>query len=213
MRKSIRAPRKPQARTLATKARILDAASEVFTKLGFENANLDVVAAQAGCSRGAIYAHYASKEEVFFELRDHHLGAQFIAICSKLEGMPELDKRRVTFKRWMVSQITDPFWGVLMLEYKLYAVRHPEAREKLLSHYESFSAQTPISLIDLLFGKGLSKPERTAVQRRMAVLGSTFSGLVLESRFHPDLLPLGKLEPFAEEIFEVLMRPLPQISK
>jgi hypothetical protein len=43
----------------------------------------------------------------------------------------------------------------------------------------------------------------------MAVLGSTFSGLVLESRFHPDLLPPGKLEPFAEEIFEVLIRPQP----
>lgn len=191
------------------KARILDAALEVFTKLGFESANLDLVAAQAGCSRGAIYAHYASKEEVFLELRGHHLSAQFVAICSKLEKVSELEKRRALFKRWMVGQITDPFWGVLMLEYKLYAVRHPEAREKLLSHYESFSAQSPSSLIDLLFGKNLSKPARAAIQRRMAVLGSTFSSLVLESRFHPDLLPPGKLEPFADEIFEVLIRPQP----
>jgi hypothetical protein len=146
---------------------------------------------------------------VFLELRDHQLRAQFVAICSKLEKVSELEKRRTLFKHWMVGQITDPFWGVLMLEYKLYAVRHPEAREKLLSHYESFSAQSPISLIELLFGKNLSKPARAAIQRRMAVLGSTFSGLVLESRFHPDLLPPGKLEPFADEIFELLIRPQP----
>jgi AcrR family transcriptional regulator len=191
------------------KARILDAALEVFTKLGFESANLDLVAEQAGCSRGAIYAHYANKEEVFLELRDHHLRGQFLAICSKLEAIPELEKRRATFKRWMIGQIEDPFWGVLMLEYKLYAIRHPEARERLLSHYESFSAQAPVSLTELLFGANLNKSARAAIHRRMAVLGSTFSGLVLESRFHPDLLPPGKLEPFADEIFEVLIRPQP----
>jgi len=207
MKSLVRTPKKPQARTLAMKARILDAALEVFTKFGFESANLDLVALQAGCSRGAIYAHYASKEEVFLELRD--LRAQFVAICSKLEGIPELEKRRAAFKRWMVGQITDPFWGVLMLEYKLYAVRHPGAREKLLSNYESFSAQSPSSLVELLFGKNLSKPARATIQRRLAILASTFSSLVLESRFHPDLLPPGKLEPFADEIFELLIRPLP----
>ena len=84
----------------------------------------------------------------------------------------------------------------LLLEYKLYAVRHPEAREKLLFHYDSCSAHPP-SLVELLLGKNLSKPARAAIQRRMAVLGSTFSGLVLESRFHPDLLPPRKLEPLA----------------
>jgi AcrR family transcriptional regulator len=191
------------------KARILDAALEVFTKHGFESANLDLVAIQAGCSRGAIYAHYASKEEVFLGLRDHRLRAQLLAICAKLEEIPDLEKRRETFKRWVIGQIDDPFWGILMLEYKLHAVRHPEAREKLLSDYESLSARSPSGLTELLFGKNLSKPARAAIQRRMAVLGGTFSSLVLESRFRPDLFPPGKLEPFADEIFEVLIRPLP----
>ena len=105
----------------------------------------------------------------------------------------------------MIGQIADPFWGTLMLEYKLYAVRHPEAREKLLLHYESFALQPRSSLIDLLFGENLSKLARAAIQRRMAVLGSAFSSLVLESRFRPDLFPPGKLEPFADEIFELLV--------
>jgi AcrR family transcriptional regulator len=209
MKSPVRTPKKPQARTLATKARILDAALEVFTEFGFEKANLDLVAEQAGCSRGAIYAHYASKEEVFLGLRDHRLRAQIVTICARLEEIPDLEKRRATFKRWVVGQIADPFWGILMLEYKLHAVRHPEAREKLLSHYESFSSQSPSGLIELLFGKNLSKSARAAIQRRMAVLGSTFSGLVLESRFRPDLFPSGKIEPLADEIFEVLIRPQP----
>jgi len=195
------------------KARILDAALEVFTKFGFENANLDLVAAQAGCSRGAIYAHYANKEEVFLGLRDHHLGGQIVALCSKLEELPDLKKRRTVFRNWMLGQISDPFWGTLMLEYKLYAVRHPEAREKLLQHYEKFlqrhyesrSAQTGILMIEILFGENLNKSTQTLIQRRIALLSSAFSSLVLERQFRPELFPPGKLEPFAEEIFDVLI--------
>lgn len=58
---------KPQARTGVMKSKILDAAQDVFAERGFENTNLDLVAARAGCSRGAIYAHYASKDELFLE--------------------------------------------------------------------------------------------------------------------------------------------------
>jgi len=191
------------------KARILAAALEVFTKLGFENANLDLVAQQAGCSRGAIYAHFANKEEVFLELRDHRLREQFVAMCSKLEEIPDLNKRRLIFKRWMVCHIDDPFWGTLVLEYKLYAVRHPEAREKLLKRNDSFSAQSGTGVMEVLFGKGLNKSALAAIERRLAILGSVFSGLVLESRFRPDLFPPGKLEPFADEIFDLLIMPQP----
>lgn len=205
---SVKNPRKPQARTLATKARILDAALEVFTKLGFESANLDLVAQQAGCSRGAIYAHYASKEEVFLELRDHHRHSQLESICSRLEGIPDLHKRRTVFKRWILSQISDPFWGTWMLEYKLYAVRHPDERADLVTQFE-FSSTRSQRLIDLLFGEALNKSARTEIQRRLAVLGMTFSSLVLEGRFRPELFPPGKLESFADDIFEILMRAQP----
>lgn len=201
----IKTPRKPQARTLATKTRILDAALEVFTKLGFESTNLDLVAQQAGCSRGAIYAHYASKEEVFLELRDHHRRSQLEVLCSRLEEIPDIKKRRVVFKRWIIGQISDPFWGTWMLEYKLYAVRHPEEREDLVAQFESSSAQSR-GLIDLLFGEDLSKSTRAEIQRRMAVLGITFSSLVLEGRFRPELFPPGKLESFADDLFEVLIK-------
>jgi AcrR family transcriptional regulator len=45
-----RITRRPQARTEATKAKILDAAQSLFAELGFENTQLDEVAARAGWS-------------------------------------------------------------------------------------------------------------------------------------------------------------------
>ena len=208
MQESVRKTRKPQARTEATKAKILDAALEVFVQQGFENANLDLVAKQAGCSRGAIYAHYTSKEEVFLGLVEHRVQTKFAVMRAKLDKETELEKRRSLFQYWAVSQIDDPSWGILNLEYKLYAVRHPEAREKLLHLYESLFADSAKDFLELLFGQGLSKAQKTSGERRLAALGGVLSGLVLESQFRPELLPPTRLRTIAEEVFANLLVPL-----
>ena len=59
---------KHQVRTEETQARILDAAGAVFSEQGYEKAQLEEVAARTGYTRGAIYAHYASKEDLFLAL-------------------------------------------------------------------------------------------------------------------------------------------------
>src|ERR1700744_3871138 len=102
--------RVPQARRIATNARILDAALEVFSELGFENTQLDQVAARAGCSRGAIYAQYASKEEVFLALMEHRIHTKFVAMFSKVKEEQALSKRVAILREWIVAQTCDPSW-------------------------------------------------------------------------------------------------------
>jgi len=100
MPKLLKTPRnKPQARTQATKAKILDAAQSAFAEQGFENTQLDAVAARAGCSRGAIYAHYANKEDLFLALMEHRVYAKFSDLCRKIEEEPDGSKRPDIFKR------------------------------------------------------------------------------------------------------------------
>ena len=47
---------------------ILEAARVVFEREGLARANIRQIAAQAGYTPGAIYFHYASKEEIYAEL-------------------------------------------------------------------------------------------------------------------------------------------------
>ena len=198
---------KPQARTETTKAKILDAAQSLFAELGFENTQLDQVAARAGCSRGAIYAHYVSKEDLFLELMEHRVHTKFAAVCKKIEDEPDLRKRPGIFKRWVAAQVCDPSWGTLTLEFKLYAVRRPELSEKLLKLYNSLFNVSANNLVEMLFGKSLSRARRTGVERRLAVMGGALSALVLESHFRPELLPAKHLQKMAEELFEALIHP------
>ena len=198
---------KPQARTEATKTKVLDAAQSLFAEMGFENTQLDEVASRAGCSRGAIYAHYASKEELFLALIEQRLSAKFMVLCKKLEQEPDVDKRLCIFKRWVTAQLSGSSWGTLSLEFKLYAVRRPELAERLLNLYNSMFRSDDRDLVEILFGNDLTKSNRMAVKRRLAVMGGALSAMVLESHFRPALLPAHHVQQLAEEFFDAFIHP------
>ncbi len=105
---STRNTRKPQARTEATKAKILDAAQLLFGELGFENTQLDEVATRAGCSRGGIYAHYASKEDLCLSMMEHRVSATFRAACKKIQEESDVKERRSIFRCWLLHQVCAP---------------------------------------------------------------------------------------------------------
>lgn len=52
-------------RSAATIADILGAARKLFANEGFDATSIDDIAAKAGVAKGAVYHHFASKEEIF----------------------------------------------------------------------------------------------------------------------------------------------------
>ena len=47
-----------------TRERLLEAAQEVFSRLGYGGASVDLIAAEAGYSKGAIYSSFPDKEAI-----------------------------------------------------------------------------------------------------------------------------------------------------
>src|ERR1700730_14878841 len=62
---------KQQLRTRETHSRLLNAAEQVFVRDGYEGAQLDEIAAMARRSKGAVYTHFKSKEDLFLALFEH----------------------------------------------------------------------------------------------------------------------------------------------
>ena len=52
------------ARKALTRERLLEAAARVYAQHGFGGATLDEVAAEAGLTKGAVYSHFGSKENL-----------------------------------------------------------------------------------------------------------------------------------------------------
>ncbi|MER5554065.1 TetR/AcrR family transcriptional regulator [Streptomyces sp. NPDC002793] len=64
-----------QARALRTYDRVLDAAAHEFARYGYANANLQNIADRIRLTKGALYGHFATKEDLAVALDDHLSGA------------------------------------------------------------------------------------------------------------------------------------------
>jgi len=59
-----------QDRSRETRKRILQAARELFTEVGFEETTTHLIADGAGVSVGGLYAHFPNKEEIFLTIME-----------------------------------------------------------------------------------------------------------------------------------------------
>lgn len=87
------------------------------------------------------------------------------------------------------------------MEFKFYAIRRPETREKLMEIYGALGAS--VTHFDtLLFGANHSPAVLRDLKQRLIVLSSLLSGLALEHRLRPGLFAPDDLQALAEEIFD-----------
>lgn len=125
----------PERRRQLTRDALVAAAAEIFTAKGFHAASLDEIADAAGFTRGAIYSNFGSKEELLFavydRLDDLTLAGMADAIEERGGGDPVGD---ATAAAQVWSKLLGRSQDViaLSLELRLYALRNPEARERLV---------------------------------------------------------------------------------
>ncbi len=54
-----------QKRSIETRSRIINASKELFSELGFNETNTNLIADKSGLSIGSVYAHFTNKLEIF----------------------------------------------------------------------------------------------------------------------------------------------------
>lgn len=128
--------RKPGVTSEETKARLIEAAAEVFAERGYEGARLADIAEAAGLSTGAIYAHYANKAELLLT-----------AIAARSAGAVETtvggDRKSVldTLARSGSNLNRGSDESLLLLEGVVAGRRDPELAAVLREHLELRQSQ------------------------------------------------------------------------
>ena len=83
-----------------TVRKILDTAERLFIEKGYERASLQDIIQATGLSKGAIYHHFASKEDIFYSVCDR-IGQRNEEVLSQVRDAPYLsglEKLRAIFK-------------------------------------------------------------------------------------------------------------------
>jgi AcrR family transcriptional regulator len=91
-----------RARGETTRARLLEAATELFAESGYEATSIEAVLAATGTSRGALYHHFAGKEALFEAVleRLHMRTAREVADAARAAPDPVAALRAGCFK-WL----------------------------------------------------------------------------------------------------------------
>jgi AcrR family transcriptional regulator len=117
-----------------TRALLLDAAEEVFAEKGFTPATLDDIAHAAGYTKGAIYKHFATKEELFLAVSDRYWRRYFDNFAEVMSSARQIGARELDeiAKRWrQLSCDRGAEHAALGHEFTLYLLRNPDARDRV----------------------------------------------------------------------------------
>ena len=73
-------PRSSREKSAETRARIIDAAHALFNERGYHATSVRDISTRAGLTVGAIYNHFATKEDIWIDvLLANHLAVRVIA--------------------------------------------------------------------------------------------------------------------------------------
>jgi AcrR family transcriptional regulator len=115
---------------------VLEAARRVFLARGYASATLDVIAEEAGFSKGVVYSQFASKADMFLALLEASISEraeQNERLAERLDGrqlamaVPDL-----ALSLWRA----EPEWMQLVLEFRLHAARVPELNRRYAELHE-----------------------------------------------------------------------------
>jgi AcrR family transcriptional regulator len=188
------AANKHQQRTAATRRALLDSARRIFARDGFEACRIEDIAAATGHTRGAFYAHFPTKEDLFFAIFEREAGRRVEEIRRLLERCGTTAERLAALRGFYVDRMSDRQWTMLLLEFKLFSLRHPRLRPKLAATHRKLRASLRLESVD----KACDEPKKAALE---AVL----SGIALEHAYDPLRIPKAQAAGILELLFDALV--------
>ena len=199
--KNVKPPTKHQIKSEATRTALLRAAEEIFARDGFERAQIDEIAKKSGRTRGAVYAQYKTKEQLFFALIEQRTETAVREFGFLTAETKEDDfAARIAALRNYYAQTKDPQGAILDLELKLYALRHPES---MAEQRERYNQLYPKGDAAKYFGVQ-QESGRSRVDNRILSLAALRSGMMLAMLFQPDLFTAKEVQLLLAEVFDGL---------
>jgi AcrR family transcriptional regulator len=110
---------------------LLEAALHVFAERGFRDASVDDIAEHAGYSKGAVYWHFSSKDDLFFELWEERVDRPWNETIKLLESAAaEHDMAPEASLRF--AEVVQGERELLLVDHEYWsqAIRDPERRAR-----------------------------------------------------------------------------------
>jgi len=171
-----------------TRECLMRSAAKVFTQRGLQQASIDEVAEDAGFTKGAFYANFKNKEELFLAMLDERFTERIEEIERVIAGEGTTAEKARRAGDDFTNMITaDPEWQRLFFEFSAYAARNDEFRQELVTRYSSMRDRVAAALQAKVEEAGL-EPVLPHDQVALMVC-SMANGVALEKLLEGDAVP------------------------
>ena len=164
---------------------LLDAALRVFAHRGYAQAGVDEIAAEAGYSKGALYWHFSSKEELLLTLLEERVDVPVRANIELLASAPPERNMAAQAASEFARQLSCERDAVLLeREYWSLAIRDP----KLRARYAERENELRVALAEALRARALhlGTPEVGIAAEDVArIVMSIMGGLAVDELIEP----------------------------
>jgi AcrR family transcriptional regulator len=150
---------------------VLDAARRVFLERGYAGATLEVIAEEAGFSKGVMYSQFASKPDLFLALLERRIAeraeenARVAADHAGIDGLGALLRTNARHTE------EGGGWPLLLVEFRVVAARDPALNARYAALHAHAVDQFAEAVRTILARDGLAPvyPPRTFAELIFAV--------------------------------------------
>jgi AcrR family transcriptional regulator len=168
-----------------TRKSLLKAAATVFCKRGLEGASVDEVSQAAGYTKGAFYANFKSKEELFLVMLDERYAEELERIDAALAGTEEPEQAAHAAAIDFIHYVSDADWPKLYFEFVSYAARNEEFRQELATRHRAMRARLGEILHRWKHGVGNAPP--LPIEQVAAMMSFMADGFLVDRIVEPEL--------------------------
>ncbi len=174
-----------QHRSEETRNRILDTATQLFSKTGYDATGVAEICQAAGVSKGAFYHHFPTKQSVFIELLNSYLNNidnGFSSMRQEGKAVPEviLQMAALAGSLFQTANIHLP----IFLEFWTQANHDPQIWETAIAPYRRYQCYFA-EMIQEGITQGSLKPVDAQLAARVMV--SLAVGMLMQSLFDPSI--------------------------
>lgn len=198
-------------RTEATRRKLLAAAERIFARTGFEAARIEDIAATAGYTRGAFYANFGGKEEIFFEVFELWVRERIETISAVLRRHTDPHHKLAALREHFAELAQNRTLVFLSLEFKLFALRHPEAYNQLRDRHRRLRSAWANVISELLdpLGKELPISHRAAAISLVALANTLLIDHLVDQKTLSEKEVRFVLGLFFDSIFQTAANTIP----
>jgi AcrR family transcriptional regulator len=188
-----RRTRAARAQGREAREELLAAALRVFARRGYRDAGVDDIAAEAGYSKGALYWHFAGKDELLVALLDERIDAPMREMVALLASAPPERDMSEEAARAFARKLAGQRDALLLeREYWSLAIRDPDLRARYVERQRRLREDMAAGLVaraEHLGTPELAMPAEDVARVVLAIIGGlTIDELAEPGSVAPELL-------------------------